>query len=121
MAGQPAPGHGGVAVPAAPAADRLLDLLRADPELLALEFELVVEFGMADGDLSTSADRTDPRPPRRRSALGIRRAPLPPHRRPRGPEPSVHRSRTVRRRANARQRGPPRPGDQVQIPSRTRR
>ena len=36
MAGQPAPGHDEVAVPVALATDRLLDLLRTDPELLAL-------------------------------------------------------------------------------------
>ena len=116
MTGLPAPGHGDVAVPAAPDADRLLDLLRADPELLALEFEMVV------GDLSTSADRPDPRPPRGRSATGTRRVPLPPLRGLRAPEPNAGRARMVGRRAPARQRGPPPSGaDQVQTRSSTRR
>jgi hypothetical protein len=83
-----------------------LDCVWADPDLLALEFEAIVS-----ANYPSSADRPDRRPPTRRCSVPTGRTPTPQHvgRRQHTRAPTGR--RPTRRRAFARERGPPRDDD----------
>jgi hypothetical protein len=94
------PGRTGTSSPPAD----LAEVVCADPDLLALEFDALMAANYPD-----FADRPDPRPPRRTARLLTRR--LPPGRpsvpvRPREPPPFAD-EQADEERARARQRGPP--------------
>jgi hypothetical protein len=100
MIAEYAPGR---TVTSSPAAD-LADVVCADPELLALEFDALMAANYPD-----FADRPDPRPPRRTARLLTRR--LPPTRpslpvRRQSPPPLAD-EQAGEERGWARQRGPP--------------
>jgi hypothetical protein len=97
-----APGRTGTSSPPADPAD-LAEVVCADPDLLALEFDALMAANYPD-----FADRPDPRPPRRTARLLTRRLP------PTGPSLPVRREpppfadeQADEERAWARQRGPP--------------
>jgi hypothetical protein len=97
-----APGRTGTSSPPADPAD-LAEVVCADPDLLALEFDALMAANYPD-----FADRPDPRPPRRTARLLTRRLPptrpsLPVRREP----PPFADEQADEERAWARQRGPP--------------
>ena len=83
--------------------ERVLDCVWADSDLLALEFEAIVS-----ANYPTPADRPDRHPPARRISVQTGRTPTPHHVGRRGNTPAPTGSRPTRRRAFARERGPPR-------------
>ena len=83
--------------------ERVLDCVWADSDLLALEFEAIVS-----ANYPTPADRPDRHPPVRRLSVQTGRTPTPHHVGRRGNTPAPTGSRPTRRRAFARERGPPR-------------
>jgi hypothetical protein len=99
MIAEYAPGRTGTSSPPAD----LAEVVCADPDLLALEFDALMAANYPD-----FADRPDPRPPRRPARLLTRRLPptrpsLPERRKP----PPVADEQADHERAWARQRGPP--------------
>lgn len=82
--------------------EQALDCVWADPDLLALEFEAIVS-----ANYPTSADRPDRRPPARRRSVPTGRTPTPHHVGRRGHTRAPTGRRPTRRRAFARERGPP--------------
>jgi hypothetical protein len=99
MIAEYAPGRTGTSSPPAD----LAEVVCADPDLLALEFDALMAANYPD-----FADRPDPRPPRRTARLLTRR---PPPTRPslperRKPAPFAD-EQADKERAWARQRGPP--------------
>jgi hypothetical protein len=102
-----APGRAGTSSPPAD----LAEVVCADPDLLALEFDALMAANYPD-----FADRPDPRPPRRTACLLTRRLPptrpsLPVRREP----PPFAYEQADEEPSGARQRGPPaasRPEDQ---------
>jgi len=98
MIAEYAPGRTGMSSPPAD----LAEVICADPDLLALEFDALVAANYPD-----FAGRPDPRPPRRTARLLTRR--LPP-RRPSGvrrEQPPFADEQADEEHAWARQRGPP--------------
>ena len=86
--------------------ERALDCVWADSDLLALEFEAIVS-----ANYPTSADRPDRHPPTRRLSVQTGRTPTAHHVGRRENTPAPAGSRPTRRRAFARERGPPRDDD----------
>ena len=91
--------------------ERVLDCVWADSDLLALEFEAIVS-----ANYPTSADRPDRHPPARPLSVQTGRTPTPHHVGRRGNTPAPTGSRPTRRRAFARERGPPRDDDEQLVP-----
>ena len=82
--------------------EQALDVLLADPDLLALEFEAIIA-----ANYRASADRPEPAPPPRWPGSAARRAPVPRRARPSRWSPVPSRVMSARRRGLARERGPP--------------
>jgi hypothetical protein len=96
-----APGRTGTSSPRAD----LAEVVCADPDLLALEFDALVAANFPD-----VADRPEPRPPRRTARLLTRRLPpTPPSHPVRGERPPFADEHADDELARARQRGPPWP------------
>ena len=82
--------------------EQALDVLLADPELLAHEFEAIIA-----ANYPASPDRPEPAPPPRWPGSAARRAPVPRPARPSRGSSVPSRVASARRRARARERGPP--------------